>query len=140
VSVSDPIEAPPRATKTKLVATVVVLIAFFGGAVIGALCDRAWIMHHRGGPPRFAIKFITSRVLEKLDRELKLTPQQRAQVKQTIDVHAVRIQTIWEGVQPQIAREIDRNNEEIERVLTPEQRTKFKRLKMQFVQRHIRHR
>jgi hypothetical protein len=140
VSVTDPVAAPPpRATSTKLVATIVVLIAFFGGLVIGVVGDRIWMIHRGPGPHRFAVHVITNRVLERLDHELNLTPQQHAQVKQIIEAHAARIQAISEGMRPAIHQEIDRNNAEIAQVLTPEQRQKFEKLKMQFVPRHIRH-
>jgi len=141
VSVSDPVVTPPRATSTstKLVATIVVLVAFAGGLVIGVVADRLWMMHHGPGPHRVAIHVITARVLSRLDNELHLTPQQHQEVKQILDAHAARIQAISEGMHPQIRREVERNNAEIEQVLTPDQRQKFDKLKMEFVPRHIRH-
>lgn len=141
MSVSDPVVTPPRgtSTSTKIVATIVVLVVFAGGLVIGVIADRLWMMHHGPGPHRLAIHVITARILSRLDDSLKLTPQQHDEVKKILDAHAARIQAISEGVHPQIRQEVDRNNAEIERVLTPEQRQKFDKLKMQFVPRHIRH-
>ena len=143
MSVTDPVTpvtpAPPRATSTKIVATIVVLIAFLGGFAVGVVGDRLWTMHHGPGPHRFAVHAVTARILSRLDQELALTPQQHEQVKQILDAHAARIQAISEGLRPQIRQEIDRNNADIARVLTPEQREKFDKLKMQFVPRHIRH-
>ena len=137
---SDPAIEPPRgtSTSTKVIATIVVLLAFFGGLVIGVIGDRIWTMHHGPGPRPFAVHLVTARILDRLDHELNLTPQQRTQVKQILDAHAQRIQGVWNGVQPQIRAEIDRNNAEIARVLNPDQRQKFERLKMQFLPRHIR--
>ena len=141
MSVSDPVVTPPRgtSTSTKLVATIVVLVAFAGGLVIGVIADRLWMMHHGPGPHRVAIHVITARVLSRLDNELHLTPQQHEEVKKILDAHAARIQAISEGMHPQIRREVERNNAEIEQVLTPDQRQKFDKLKMEFVPRHIRH-
>ena len=141
MSVTDPVAAPPRGTSrsTKIVATIVVLAAFAGGLVIGAIGDRIWIMHHGPGPHRFAIHVITARVLSRLDHELQLTPSQHEEVKKILDAHAARIQAISDGMHPQIRSEVERNNAEIERVLTPEQRQKFDKMKMQFIPRHIRH-
>jgi hypothetical protein len=136
---TDPVAAPPRGTSTKVVATIVVVVAFVGGLVIGAIGDRLWTLHRGPGAHRLAIHAITARVLSRLDSELSLTPQQHEQVKKILDAHAARMQTIWEGVRPQIHREVDQNNAEIEQVLTPEQRQKFDKLKMQFLPRHIRH-
>lgn len=131
---------PPRGTSTKLVATIVVLIAFLGGLVIGVIGDRLWLIHRPPGARRFASHVITERILQKLDNDLSLTPQQHQQVKQILEAHAARMQQISESVRPQIRQEIDQNNAEIARVLTPEQRTKFEQLKMQFLPRHMRHR
>jgi hypothetical protein len=136
---TDPVVAPPRGTSTKVVATIVVVVAFAGGLVIGAIGDRLWMFHRGPGPHRLAIHAITARVLSRLDSELSLTPQQHEQVKKILDAHAARMQTIYEGVRPQIRHEVDLNNAEIEQVLTPEQRQKFEKLKMQFLPRHIRH-
>ena len=141
MSVTDPVVTPPRGTSmsTKLVATIVVLVAFAGGLVVGVIADRLWMMHHGPGPHRVAIHVITARVLSRLDNELHLTPQQHEEVKKILDVHAARIQAISEGMHPQIRQEVERNNAEIEQVLTPDQRQKFDKLKMEFVPRHIRH-
>jgi Spy/CpxP family protein refolding chaperone len=136
---TDPVVAPPRGTSTKVVATIVVVVAFVGGLVIGAIGDRLWTLHRGPASHRLAMHAITARVLSRLDSELSLTPQQHEQVKKILDAHAARMQTIWEGVRPQIHREVDQNNAEIEQVLTPEQRQKFAKLKMQFLPRHIRH-
>jgi hypothetical protein len=138
---SDPVVTPPRGTSTgtKIVATIVVLVVFAGGLVTGVIADRLWTMHHGPGPHRLAVHVITARVLSRLDDELHLTPQQHEEVKKILDAHAARIQAISEGMRPQIRQEVDRNNAEIEQLLTPEQRQKFDKLKMEFVPRHIRH-
>jgi Spy/CpxP family protein refolding chaperone len=138
VSVTDsvtPAAPPSRGTSTKLVATIVVLIAFLGGLAVGVIGDRIWLLHR----PRVA-HAITERILGRLDHDLDLTPQQHQQVKKILEAHAARMQQISEGVRPQIRQEIDQNNAEIARVLTPDQRAKFEQLKMQFLPRHMRHR
>ncbi|HJW92306.1 MAG TPA: hypothetical protein VJ901_01685 [Thermoanaerobaculia bacterium] len=136
MSTTDPVTAP-RGTKTKVVAIVVVLIAFLGGIAIGAIGDRIWLLHR--GPSHRNAHAITERVLHKLDDELELSPEQRQRVKQILEAHAARMQQIGDTVRPQIRQEIDQNNAEIERVLTPDQRAKFDKLKMQLTPRHMRH-
>ena len=135
MSMTDP-ATPPRGTKTKLVATVVVLAAFIGGLVIGVIGDRIWLLHR---PPGARAR-MTERVLHKLDDELHLSPQQHEQVKKILEAHSTRMQQIVDGVRPQIRQEIDQNNAEIARVLTPEQQKKFDQLKMQFLPRYMRRR
>jgi len=131
---------PSRSTSTKLVATIVVLIAFLGGLAVGVIGDRIWLLHRPPGASRHAAHAITERILGRLDHDLDLTPQQHQQVKQILEAHAARMQQISETVRPQLRQEIDQNNAEIAHVLTPEQRAKFEQLKMQFLPRHMRHR
>src|ERR1044072_1973499 len=134
---TDPV-TPPRGTKTKIVATIVVLIAFLGGFVSGVIGDRIWLLHRPPGARQHMAQLITERILHKLDSELDLSPQQHEQVKKILEAHSARMQQISDGVRPQIRQEIDQNNAEIARVLTPEQRAKFDKLKMQFLPRHMR--
>jgi Spy/CpxP family protein refolding chaperone len=137
VSVTDPVVTPPpRDGSTKLVAAIVLFITFVGGAAVVILCDHLWMLHHGPRARREAINVISSRVLHRLDRELDLTPQQHAQVKQILDAHAVRVQSIFDGVHPAIRHEIDLGNEEIRRVLTPEQRAKYEKLRMHLIPLH----
>jgi Spy/CpxP family protein refolding chaperone len=139
VSVTDPITpAPPpsRDSSTKIVATIVVLIAFACGVAVGVFGDHVWMMHHGGRARREAIHVITSRVLSRLDRELDLTPQQHTQVKAILDLHAKRVQNVFDAVHPEIRREIELGNDEIRRVLTPEQRAKYEKLRMHLMPLH----
>jgi Spy/CpxP family protein refolding chaperone len=136
VSATEPVVVPPRGRNTKLVATVVIVLAFAGGIVIGVVADRAWMFHHPGGP-RMIIRAHTDHIVSKLDHELKLTPQQHAEVERIVNMHRERIEAAMDGLHPQIRREIDATNEEIARVLTPEQRPKFEKLKMRMLRRRI---
>jgi Spy/CpxP family protein refolding chaperone len=138
VSVTDPITpAPaPRNSSTKIVATIVVFIAFACGVAVGVFGDHIWMMHHGSRARREAMHVITSRILNRLDRELDLTPQQHAQVKQILDAHSVRVQQIFEGVHPQVRHEIELGNDEIRQVLTPEQRAKYEKLRMHLMPLH----
>lgn len=138
MSVTDPV-TPPRGTSTKLVATIVVLIAFLGGLAIGVIGDRLWLIHRPPGARHFVSHVFTERILHKLDDELALTPQQHQQVKQILEAHAARIQQLTDAVRPQVRQQIEQNNAEIERVLTPDQRAKFEKLRMKFLSGHNRH-
>ena len=137
MSVTDPVMTPPpRDTSTRLVAAIVLLLTFLGGAAAGILCDHIWMLHHGPRARREAMNMITSRLMNRLDRELALTPQQHAQVKQILDAHAVRVQHVFDAVHPEIRREIELGNEEIRRVLTPEQRVKYEKLRMHLMPLH----
>jgi len=126
VSVSDP--APKSSTKTLAVFTVV--IAFVVGVVLGILGTWAWILHHNHGRLPFMAQLREHRIVRHLDHELDLSPQQHESVVRIVHERGLRIDAILGGMQPQIRREIDQANVEIERILTPEQKAKFDQMRM----------
>ena len=126
MSVSDP--APKSSTKTLAVFTVV--IAFVVGVVLGILGTWAWILHHNHGRLPFMAQLREHRIVRHLDHELDLSPQQHESVVRIVHERGLRIDAILGGMQPQIRREIDQANVEIERILTPEQKAKFDQMRM----------
>jgi hypothetical protein len=124
-------------TNTKTMAALVVVVALIAGAVLGIVGDRAWLWHmHRLLPGPRAERFVAGRIVDHLDRELHFTPPQKSAVQQILDRHRARIDAISAAVRPQMRQEIDATNAEIEKVLTPEQRTKFRDMHMRMMQRH----
>ena len=114
----------------RTIAVVTVIATLIVGFLIGVVTDRVWLYRHG---PRFgprAQRFTAERIVKHLDNELNFTPQQRAQVTQIIAARQKRIAVIQAAFRPQIRQEIDQTNAEIEKILTPEQRTKFEQLKM----------
>lgn len=107
-------------TKTVVIASIVVLVAFVAGFCAGIFADHV-VRHFRGPhPPRFASRMM----IERLDRHLDLTDAQRAKIEEIIQRR-----------HRSIVGELEGANAEIERVLTPEQRRKFARMRM-----HLGHR
>lgn len=113
------------ATKTTTVAVVVVLLTFIAGVMVGVFASHMMILHGGHG----ATLFPTKAMVNRLDRRLDLTDAQRAQVEQIIRRSHARIDGIWDDVHPRIHAELDQANKEISRILTPEQRAKFERMK-----------
>lgn len=117
-------------SSARTIAVVTVIATLIAGFLIGVVADRVWLLRHG---PRFgsrAQRFTTERIVNRLDHELDFTPQQRTQVTQIIQARQKRIGVIQAAVRPQIRAEIDQTNAEIEKILTPAQRTKFEQLKM----------
>ncbi len=138
MSVSDPMVTPPsqpRGSKTTLLAAVLVLIAFLGGIVAGIAGDRFYLFRHHEFFPHRAGPFVTEHLVRRLERELSLTPQQRDEVRRILESRRGRIEAIFANVRPQVTQEIDQANAEIEKILTPEQRSKFDAIKIR-MQRH----
>ena len=114
-------------SSARAIAVVTVVATLIVGFLIGVVADRAWIVHHR--LPR-SQRFTTDRIVARLDGQLHFTGQQRAQVTQIIQARQQRIAAIQTAVRPQIRAQIDQTNAEIEKILTPEQRTTFQQIKM----------
>jgi Spy/CpxP family protein refolding chaperone len=119
----------PSPSSTRRTAILLVAVAFVAGALIGFAGGRVYSIYrlfNRG--PRGDV--IRDRILQHLDRELKLTPQQRDQIGAILDRHHKKMQEITEGIRPQMHQEIDGANREIEALLTPAQRSKYDAMRM----------
>ena len=75
-------------------------------------------------------------MLNRLDRRLDLTDAQRKQVEEILRRRHARINAMWSGVRPRVRAEVDATNAEIAKVLTPEQRAKFERMRMHLGDRY----
>jgi Spy/CpxP family protein refolding chaperone len=123
-----------RSARTFAVITVIATLIV--GFLIGVVADRVWLVHHGPRPGARSQRFMVERIVKRLDRDLDFTAPQRAQVTQIIQARQQRISTLLTDVRPQIRREIDQTNAEIEKILTPEQRTKFEQIKMRVRRAH----
>lgn len=131
MSVSEvPPVTPPRASSTKALAFVTVLAAFILGVILGVVGFWGWIIHHHGGRAPFFGALGEHRIVRRLDHELNLTPQQHDRVAAIIHAHHQKIETILGGLQPEVRREFELADQEIDKLLTPEQKAKFAQLKM----------
>jgi hypothetical protein len=129
---SEPLQRP-GSTNPRAIATVVVVLAFIAGLLIGIVGDRIFQFRFRDRGMRGGS--MTQRIVARLDRELQLSPQQHDEVTRIFEMHRQRLDVITATVRPQIRREIDEGNAEIEKILTPEQRAKFQKMKMRMLPR-----
>ncbi len=123
------------ATKTTIIAIIVISVTFVAGVAVGVF--GAFVMHRRGGDriPRFASHAMVNR----LDRKLDLTDEQREKITVIVERHHQRINSMWRQVRPQVEQELKQANAEIESVLTPEQREKFEKMKLRVGPMHGEH-
>ena len=117
-------------TSPRAAAALLIVGALIAGIVLGIAGDRAWMHYHRPTGPRL------DRLVEHLDHELHLTPQQKEAVRQIVQRRHVRIEAIVATTRPQMRQEIESMNAEIDKVLTPKQRQKFESLSQRMHQRH----
>ena len=115
-------------TKTIIIASIIVLVTFVAGAFTGIFVDHLLLRGHRLGPR--AHRAAAHVMLSRLDRHLDLTDDQEKKIDEILRRRHDRITEMWEGVRPQVSKEIEATNAEIERLLTPEQREKFAKLRM----------
>jgi Spy/CpxP family protein refolding chaperone len=63
--------------------------------------------------------------LDKMDRQLDLTPEQRLKIEKVMHGSLDRTRPLWNQIAPQMRDEMKRVREEIRQQLTPEQQKKF---------------
>src|SRR3990170_7200193 len=104
--------------RSKGYALLLLLVAFVAGIALGFTADRVMTRgkHGRNGRPS----------LDRMSRELGLTPQQRAQFDSITTRSRAQMRDLWRPLRPQmdsiqkIAREMgDTTHAELKRVLTP---------------------
>lgn len=115
--------------RSKWYALVFLLGAFVAGAAIGYAAERA--MGH-GRPSRHGSRS----PLDRMSRDLDLTPQQRAAFDTILENREKQMRQLFAPIQPQMDSLIrigkvigDSTHEQLKRVLTREQQVKFDRLR-----------
>jgi hypothetical protein len=81
---------------------------------------------HRLPPP--LIVPLRKDYLEKLNRELKLTPEQRDRIERIIREGQERTKALWEQIEPDLYEELVDTKDKIRVELAPEQKTRFEEL------------
>lgn len=116
------------ATKTTIVAILVLVLTFGAGFAAGLFTGHMHAL--RTFRPERLPEFATRAIVGRLDHHLDLTDRQRKQVEAIIQRRHRAISEIRGNVSPQIHAQLEQANREITRVLTPEQRKKFEKIKM----------
>jgi hypothetical protein len=124
----EPSSQPVRPARTRSRAALVVLGLVLCGVVIGVVGDRLLLLRLHRLMPRGGPGPSTNRIVERLAHDLDLTPVQTAAVAQIVRRHHDRVVGIWGDVGQQMHKDMDEARREIDQVLTPAQREKFRRL------------
>jgi hypothetical protein len=117
--------------RSRVVAGVVIVLVLLAGVAIGFFLHHEVPWRHGphgfgvGGPPPGPPPEVKKRMLDRLDRDLKLTPDQHARIDTVLthreaDLHALMLET-----RPRFDSIAARTRSEIQAVLTPEQREEF---------------
>src|ERR1700730_9743120 len=117
--------------KIILYATLIFVAGLFTGAIAGPRALRSFLH-----PPTPAE--MSSRILERLQSRLALTPEQTAQIKPVVEQTASEIDAIREATTKQIADRIAESNSKMAAFITPEQKAKLDRMEAER-REHMRH-
>jgi Spy/CpxP family protein refolding chaperone len=124
-------------TRWKVILSAIII--FVAGAATGAAISRgfprAMPKRTNGQPAPFNGDHRRS-YLQRLDREVQLTPDQRAKVEKILSDGQARMKKLWEPVAPRAKEEYRRTRQEISEVLTPEQREKMKNMRRGWDKNH----
>ena len=108
---------------------VAALVIFAAGVVTGGLTVRfaspARTVTKPEPPWPLNIRGARGALLERMQRELYLSPEQRQRIDQVLRESQDRTRQLWESIAPQAHAEQKRVRERIREELNPEQRTKF---------------
>ncbi|HET9275857.1 MAG TPA: hypothetical protein VFN96_07300 [Gemmatimonadales bacterium] len=103
-----------------LLAGVLLIGTLLGGAA-GTFTERRDCVRKHSHGPRLGY-------VERLTRDLELTPAQRDSVAGLLDRHRPVMDSLWSMVRPQFDTERENIRREIRALLTPEQLTKYNAL------------
>jgi len=111
-----------------------VLVIYTAGILTGALALRVAsnrpVSSQRTAPNASVPLFPQQRVemLNRLERQLEFTPEQRARIEAILRESQGRMKTIWEPVAPQAREELRNVRKQIYTQLTPSQQEKFDKI------------
>lgn len=128
VSEIDLLPGSARPARTRARAAFVALALVLCGIVIGAVGDRLLLFRRHQLIPRGAFDASSSRIVERLAHDLDLSSAQRAAVLEIVRRHHDHVIALWAEVGPQVHSEMDQAHHEIDQVLTPQQRERFRRM------------
>lgn len=114
---------------------VAVVLIFGAGVVTGGLLVKARVPTTRaaaGGPflggPAGIWGPNRPAFIQRLDRNVELTAEQRAEVERILHESHTRMQTLWDPIAPQAREESRHVRQQINALLTAEQRPKFNKM------------
>ncbi len=119
--------------KSRLVAGVVMVAIFLAGGAVGlflhhALPRHGWPGAGIAGPPPGPSPQVKHWMLERLDRDLELTPQQHARIDTVLTRRESDLHALMTEARPRFEAIATRTRAEIRAVLTPAQQEKFARI------------
>lgn len=114
------------------VAAVVVVVSLLTGVVVGITVDRRVLLHRGPGPifmARGGERWRGPIVTGRLEHELGLSPAQSAAVDSVMQHRMAQRDSLMSKTFPVMRALLDSTRTDIERVLTPDQKAKFEKMR-----------
>ena len=105
------------------------LLVFVAGVTTGALLSTLHVQHHFLGPPHSGA--VGDRMREHLQRALDLTPEQAAKIAPIVDATSAKLESIRVETAQRVRNAMEESERQISPQLTPEQKEKLKKLKLE---------
>ena len=107
------------------------LVIFTAGLVTGGMAvKRLTARAHAEGPRLAPIvpRLLRAEFIQRLERELRLTPEQHDQLSEIVRQSQERVRTLHEKIGPDLMEEMRSTREQIRNLLSPEQQRRFEQI------------
>jgi Spy/CpxP family protein refolding chaperone len=112
-----------------------VILMFLGVFIAGGLCGAALGIRFFHGPPPGGRNPVRVDIMDRLDKGLKLTPEQKEKIKPIVQRTQEETQRLRRENVRELAAVMDRMHTEVAAELTPEQRVKLEEMRKRFRER-----
>ncbi|MEP6686712.1 MAG: hypothetical protein ABJC36_00095 [Gemmatimonadales bacterium] len=120
--------------KSRVVAGIVIVLVFLAGGAVGFFLHHAMVPRRGfpglaiGGPPPGPPPEVKGWMLDRLDRELDLTPAQHARIDTVLTRREADLRALMSEARPRFEAIATRTRTEIQTVLTPSQQQEFAKI------------
>ena len=109
----------------RITALAAVFSLFVVGVLVGGLAVHLYYAEDQRGRGDRGERFRTERFIERLERDLALTPEQRTRIDEILQRARVESDELQHEMVPRVHEHMQQTRVEIRGVLTPEQQEKF---------------
>jgi Spy/CpxP family protein refolding chaperone len=137
-------EPPAKRSPSRALLALMLVVLFGVGMLAGITVDRMFLHHRhgpfagmgpgRGGPgdsPEHRAE-MHRRLADRIARDLDLTPEQRQQFEAMLPRHEAAFDSLRLEMDARLRTLLDSSTAEVERILTPEQKTKWEGIRRRF--------
>lgn len=125
-----PAGPPPRSTaRARILGAALLVAAFVAGGLAGAAADRVFAERLPGHAARDTRPCRGPQGTAELFGALHLTADQQVRLDSILERRRVQMDAFWEREGPRLRALVDSTEQEIGRILTPDQRATFDRLR-----------